>query len=503
MVSPAPPRLPLRAPPAPAPARVRPLRWPHVRSVCLQPQARGPRRGVRGRRHRVPDGRSRRLQRRAHQGGLRRPGAAAAKDERRADAPAERQLRVLRWGLVPSWAKDPTIGNRMINARMETVAEKPAFRRAFAEAALPAAGRRLLRVVPDRAARQGRQAAQAAVLHPAQGRRRAGDGRALRDLARPDPADDDPDRFRWTCTVLTTDGRGRPRPHPRPDAADGRAGPVVELARPDRRGDDLLDLLVPAAPGRLEAYPVSTEVSNVRNNGPELVEPLPLEDVPLADDCDRATEQSVATPHGDGRLVTLPARARPVATLVLGHGAGGGVDARDLVALAAALPRRASACMLFEQPWRVAGRKVASPPATLDAGCAPPPTRCGPAPRWSSAAAPPARGRRAAAPNASARPGCLALAFPLHPPGRPEKSRLDELPAPGCRPWSCRGSATRSGGPRSSPTDARPGRRPGADHGFAVPAERRHPGGRAGRSWSSRRWSGSSARSSGIAERIR
>src|SRR4249919_961115 len=56
--------------------------------------------------------------------------------------PAERQLRVLRWGLVPSWAKDPSIGSRMINARMETVADKPAFRRAFAarRCLLPADG---------------------------------------------------------------------------------------------------------------------------------------------------------------------------------------------------------------------------------------------------------------------------------------------------------------------------------------------------------------------------
>jgi putative SOS response-associated peptidase YedK len=47
---------------------------------------------------------------------------------------------------------------------------------------------------------------------------------------------------------------------------------------PRAGGDQLLDLLVPAAPGRLEAYPVSTLVSNVRNNGPELLDPLPLED---------------------------------------------------------------------------------------------------------------------------------------------------------------------------------------------------------------------------------
>ena len=47
--------------------------------------------------------------------------------------PPRRRLQVVRWGLVPSWAKDPSIGNRMINARMETVADKPAFRKAFAK----------------------------------------------------------------------------------------------------------------------------------------------------------------------------------------------------------------------------------------------------------------------------------------------------------------------------------------------------------------------------------
>src|SRR5687768_14681458 len=62
-----------------------------------------------------------------------------SKDKQR---PAERQLRVLSWGLVPSWAKDPAIGNRMINARIETAADKPAFRKAFAarRCLLPADG---------------------------------------------------------------------------------------------------------------------------------------------------------------------------------------------------------------------------------------------------------------------------------------------------------------------------------------------------------------------------
>src|SRR5215212_11432627 len=58
------------------------------------------------------------------------------------DGPAERQLRTVKWGLIPFWAKDPAIGNKMINARMETVHEKPAFRRAFAarRCLLPADG---------------------------------------------------------------------------------------------------------------------------------------------------------------------------------------------------------------------------------------------------------------------------------------------------------------------------------------------------------------------------
>src|SRR4029079_4473318 len=67
-----------------------------------------------------------------------RPAAPSegAGDSRRTDAAeahGQRQLRVLRWGLVPFWAKDPAIGNRMVNARMETVGEKPAFRQAFAK----------------------------------------------------------------------------------------------------------------------------------------------------------------------------------------------------------------------------------------------------------------------------------------------------------------------------------------------------------------------------------
>ncbi|MCW2798091.1 SOS response-associated peptidase family protein, partial [Nocardioides sp.] len=95
----------------------------------------------------------------------------------------------------------------------------------------------------------------------------------------PTRGDVDPERFRWTCTVITTDAEDSL------GLIHDRMPLMVERHQwsrwldPDPPSQEgLLDLLVPAAPGRLEAFPVSTLVSNVRNNGPELVEPLPLEE---------------------------------------------------------------------------------------------------------------------------------------------------------------------------------------------------------------------------------
>jgi putative SOS response-associated peptidase YedK len=197
-----------------------------------------------------------------------------------ADEPAEapqRQLRVLTWGLVPSWAKDPSIGNRMINARMETVAEKPAFRKAFAtrRALLPADG--YFEWYPtSQTNAKGKPVKQPFFIRPRDGGilAMAGLYEIWRDPTRPD---DDPHRFRWTCTGLTT---------PAEDSLGhihDRMPLMVERERwsawldPTTPGDT--SLLVPAAPGRLEAYAVPTLVNNVRNNGPELVEPLPPEEV--------------------------------------------------------------------------------------------------------------------------------------------------------------------------------------------------------------------------------
>src|SRR3954452_4424702 len=196
------------------------------------------------------------------------------------DAPAERQLRVVTWGLVPSWAKDPSIGNRMINARMETVAEKPAYRRAFASrrCLLPADG--YFEWYPtEELTKAGKPRKQPFFIRPKDHGVLAMAG--LYEIWRdPTRAEDDPDRFGWTCTVITTqaeDELGK---------IHDRMPLMVEADRwsswldPRAPQEHLLDLLEPAAPGRLEAYPVATLVSNVRNNGPELLDPLPLEEVP-------------------------------------------------------------------------------------------------------------------------------------------------------------------------------------------------------------------------------
>ena len=201
------------------------------------------------------------------------------------DAQPERQLRVLTWGLVPFWAKDPAVGNRMINARMETVAEKPAYRRAFERrrAILPADGYFEWYPTDERTA-AGKPRKQPYFIRPRDGGLLAMAG--LYEIWR-DPAktEDDPTRFRWTCTVLTTsaeDSLGHIHDRMPLMLAPDRYDAWLDPRHEDR--SDLLGLLEPAAPGRLEVFPVSTLVSNVRNNGPELIDPLPLQGVPGGQD---------------------------------------------------------------------------------------------------------------------------------------------------------------------------------------------------------------------------
>ncbi|GAA2452007.1 alpha/beta hydrolase family protein [Streptomyces lavendulocolor] len=184
------------------------------------------------------------------------------------------------------------------------------------------------------------------------------------------------------------------------------------------------------------------------------------------------TTETVPTGLGDARITWYEAQGRPARLVVaLSHGAGGGIEARDLRALAASLPPAGVTVALVEQPWRVAGRKLAPAPKRLDEG-------------WRdlwpalAAAGPPvvAGGR-----SAGARVACrtarelgaravLALSFPLHPPGRPESSRADELLGAGVPTLVVQGASDPFGRPEEFPAGEHElVEVPYGDHGFAVP----------------------------------
>ena len=140
----------------------------------------------------------------------------------------------------------------------------------------------------------------------------------------------------------------------------------------------------------------------------------------------------VDTPHGPARA-HLHAADEPAGALVLGHGAGGGVTARDLVAATDAALSIGVSVALVEQPYRVAGRRSPAPAHQLDAAwiavvehlCA------GPLRDLPLVVGGRSAGARVAC-RTAAQTGAVAvvcLAFPVHPPGRPEKTRLPELDA--------------------------------------------------------------------------
>jgi predicted alpha/beta-hydrolase family hydrolase len=138
------------------------------------------------------------------------------------------------------------------------------------------------------------------------------------------------------------------------------------------------------------------------------------------------------TPHGPA-TVEIHTAPDARAALLLGHGAGGGLAAPDLVAAARAAQKVGVDVALVEQPYVVAGRRTSAPAAQLDAA-------------WLAVAAQLAEHRFDGMPlvfggrSSGARVACrtaadggavavLCLAFPVHPPGRPERSRLAELDA--------------------------------------------------------------------------
>jgi uncharacterized protein len=160
------------------------------------------------------------------------------------------------------------------------------------------------------------------------------------------------------------------------------------------------------------------------------------------------------TPHGPAR-VHLHRAGDPRGALVLGHGAGGGVGAPDLVRATEAARSERFSVALVEQPYRVAGRRSPAPARQLDAS-------------WTAVVEELSAGELAGLPlvtggrSAGARVACrtapetgavavLCLAFPVHPPGRPEKTRLDELDALSVPVLVVQGSSDPFGMPPDAP----------------------------------------------------
>jgi putative SOS response-associated peptidase YedK len=184
-----------------------------------------------------------------------------------------RELRLVRWGLVPSWAKDASGGARMINARAETVAVKPAFRSPFAKrrCLIPADG-----YYEWQAAPAGTKAKQPFYIYRTDGGILAFAGiyELWRDASLPSDHDQ---AWLWTASIITTDatddiGRIHDRT-PMVIPPDGWAD-WLDPANSDK--DLMLAMMRPATTagsGGLTSHPVSTAVNSVRNNGPELIAP--------------------------------------------------------------------------------------------------------------------------------------------------------------------------------------------------------------------------------------
>ncbi|OZE36561.1 hypothetical protein CH278_06730 [Rhodococcus sp. 05-2254-5] len=188
----------------------------------------------------------------------------APKDEPESDA--VRQLRSVRWGLIPSWAKDAKIGSRLINARSETITEKPSFKKA-------ASRRRCIIPADGYYEWEKRDGAKVPYFLHEQGvLAMAGLYELWRD---PTKADDDEDRWVWSATVLTS---------PAADALGHIHDRSPVVLPPELRAswldptltnlNEVSELLAAIPEPRLEPYEVSTAVNSVKNNSPELLTPV-------------------------------------------------------------------------------------------------------------------------------------------------------------------------------------------------------------------------------------
>ena len=181
-----------------------------------------------------------------------------------------RRLDLARWGLVPMWAKDLSVGNRMINARSETVAEKNAFKKAF---------RRQRCIVPadgfyEWTTRPGQKHKQPWFIHRPDGEPFAFAG--LWETWRGPERSDDPIR---SCTILT--GPANDKMAEIHDRMPIMLPPESWSRWLDPEVDDpglLGRFLVPAPPQLITFHPVSSEVNNARNHGEHLIDPVELDE---------------------------------------------------------------------------------------------------------------------------------------------------------------------------------------------------------------------------------
>ena len=181
-----------------------------------------------------------------------------------------RRLETFHWGLIPMWAKEQKIGNRMINARAETVATKNSFRAAFKRrrCLIPADGFYEWKVVGTD--EKGKPKKQPMYIHRPDGEPLAMAGLWERWLG----PDKDWDEALHSATIVTTEandfmsGIHNRMPVFLPPAA------WDEWLDPDNEDVDALqELLVPADEALLRAHPVDPAVGNVRNKGAELIDP--------------------------------------------------------------------------------------------------------------------------------------------------------------------------------------------------------------------------------------
>ncbi len=180
-----------------------------------------------------------------------------------------RRLDTFHWGLVPFWAKDPKIGNRMINARAETLAEKNSYKRSFAgrRCIIPADGFYEWKKI------EGQKKKQPMYMSRVDGEPFAFAGlwAVWKDKNHTD-ADGEPLEL-FSCTIITGE----------PNEKVAEVHDRMPVMLPPDKWDEWLDrdnddttalqgLLVPAPAQLIRLHPVSTDVNNVRNNGAELIE---------------------------------------------------------------------------------------------------------------------------------------------------------------------------------------------------------------------------------------